>query len=141
MPALNRIVKIAAKPLPRFITPRAQAAVDYATAGAFFAAAGWFWRRNKRAAIASLLCGGTKLAVALLTNYPRGAQRTINLHTRREIDFGLATMMATMPEFFAFEDEPERKFFIAQGAVTTIASELAKCPRHAKRPKERHRAA
>ena len=52
----------------------------------------------------------------------------ISPHARREIDLGLAAMVATMPEFFAFKDEPQKKFFIAQGALITIGSELTQYP-------------
>lgn len=141
MPALNNIARVATKPIPRLISPRVQPIADYATAGSFLAAAGWLWRRNKRAAIASLLCGGAKLAISLLTDYPGGVRRVINLHTRREIDFGLATMVATMPEFFTFEKEPERNFFIAEGVVITVMTELAQFPEQTTRAKERPRAA
>src|SRR4051812_40275554 len=104
MPTLNSIAKIAAKPLPRMISPRSHAIIDYVSVGSFFASAGWFWRRNKRAAIAALLCGGAKLAVCLLTDYPGGPRKPINFHARREIDLGLAAMVATMPEFLSFKD-------------------------------------
>jgi hypothetical protein len=141
MPTLNSIVKVAAKPLPRMISPRGQAVVDYVTAGSFFASAGWFWRHNKRAAIAALLCGGAKLAVALLTDYPGGMRRVIHFHARRQIDLGMAAMVATMPEFLAFKDEPEKKFFTTQGALITVASELTQFPDRESRTKERTRAA
>src|SRR5579864_7025576 len=102
MPTLNSIARVAAKPLPRIVSPKAQSILDYVTVGTFFASTGWFWRHNKRAAVAALLCGGAKLAVSLLTDYPGGARRIIDFHTRREIDLGLAAMVATMPEFLAF---------------------------------------
>jgi hypothetical protein len=46
MPMLNSLVKVAAKPLPRIVSPEARAAVDYIVVGSFLAAADWFWRRN-----------------------------------------------------------------------------------------------
>jgi hypothetical protein len=109
--------------------------------GAFFASAGWFWRHNKRAAVASLLCGSAKLAVSLLTDYPGGVRKVIDFDTRREIDLGLAAMVATMPEFLAFKDEPQKKFFLAQGALIAASSELTKFPGNPRRRKERARAA
>jgi hypothetical protein len=141
MPVLNTLVKVAAKPLPRVITPRAHAALDYVIAGSFFATAAWFWRRNKRAALASLVCGGARLAVSLLTDYPGGARKVIRFHTRREIDLGLAAMTATMPEFFAFQDEPQKNFFVLQGVLTTAANELTQFPERHHPGKERLRAA
>src|SRR5690348_9022935 len=102
MPILNSLAKVVAKPLPRMLTPKAHALVDYITAGTFLIGAGLFWHRNKRAALAALICGGSKLGVSLLTDYPGGVTRVIDFRIRREIDSGLAAMIATMPEFLAF---------------------------------------
>ena len=140
MPMLNTITKVAAKPLPRMISPKAHAILDYVIAGTFFATAGWFWRHNKRAAVASLLCGGAKLGVSLLTDYPGGVRKVIHFPARREIDLGIAAMVATMPEFLAFKDEPEKKFFVTQGALITAASQLTHFP-EPRRRKERSRVA
>lgn len=141
MPTLNSITRIAAKPLPRIISPKAHAILDYVMVGTFFATAGWFWRRNKRAAIGSALCGGAQLAVSLLTAYPGGVRKVIHYPLRHEIDLGIAAMVATMPEFLAFKDEPQRKFFVAQGALITAVNELAQIPEPRRRAKERARAA
>lgn len=141
MPMLNSLTKVAAKPLPRMISPKAHAILDYVIVGTFFASAGWFWRRNKRAAIASLLSGGAKLAVSLMTDYPGGVRKVIHYPVRREIDLGIAAMVATMPEFLAFKNEPQRKFFLAEGALITAVNELAQIPEPRRRAKERARAA
>src|ERR1700745_529255 len=89
MPTLNSIARVAAKPLPRIVSPRAQSILDYILVGTFYGAAGWFWRHSKRAAVASVLCGAAKLAVSVLTDYPGGVQRIIDHNTRRDIDLGL----------------------------------------------------
>ena len=124
MPIFNRLAKVAVKPLPKALSPKAHAIVDYVVAGTFILGAGLFWRRSKRAAIASLICAGTELAVSLLTDYPGGVYKVINFRTHGEIDLGLAGMTATMPDFLAFDDESEKKFFLMQGAVITVVSEL-----------------
>jgi hypothetical protein len=141
MPVLNSLVKVAAKPLPRMITPRAHAVLDYVIAGSFFATAALFWRRNKRASIAALICGSTRLAVGLLTDYPGGSRKPIRFHARHDVDLGLAAMTAAMPEFFAFQDEPQKNFFIAQGVLTTAANELTQFPERHHSEKERSRTA
>lgn len=137
MPMLNSLARIVAKPLPRVVSPKAQAIVDYAIAGSFLAAAGWFWGRNKRAAIAALVCGSAKIAVSLLTDYPGGVRKVINFHTRREVDLGIAAMTATMPDFLSFQDEPEKKFFTAEGALIAASNELTQFPQQSPRRKER----
>jgi hypothetical protein len=137
MPVLNSLVKVAAKPLPRVISPRAHGITDYLIAGSFFATAALFWRRNKRAAVAALVCGGARLAIGLLTDHPGGVRKVIHFHTRRELDLGLAAMTATMPEFFAFQKEPQKNFFIAQGVITTAINELTRFPERHHPEKER----
>ncbi len=139
MPVVNSVARIAVKPLPRIMSPKAHAIFDYATVGTFVAAASWFWGRNKRAAVAALLCAGTELAVCLLTDYPGGMKRVIHYGTRQEIDLGLAAMAATMPEFLAFNDEPERRFFMAQGAVMSAATGLSRFPQRPDRPEKMSR--
>jgi hypothetical protein len=141
MPALNSVAKLVAKPLPRIISPKAQAILDYLLVGSFFGTASWFWRHNKRAALGAVLCGSAKLAVTLLTDNPGGVSRIITPRARREIDLGLAAMVATMPDFLAFKDEPERKFFLAQGVLITIGSEVTRYPESSSSRKERSRAA
>jgi len=141
MPFLHSVIKIAAKPIPAVISPRAHAVLDYITVGAFLAGATWFWRRNKRAAIAAGLCGGAKLAVSAMTAYPGGIRRSIRFPHRREIDLRLAAMIATMPEFLGFKDEPQRKFFQVQGALGVALTELTDFPDRVPRSKEYARAA
>jgi len=140
MPILNSAVQIAAKPFPRAISPKAHAIIDYVTVGSFLMTAAWFWRRSKRAALAALISGGAELAVSLLTNYPGGVQKAINFRTHRDIDFGLGAMTATMPEFLAFKNENERKFFLAQGAMITAISELTRFPDKSRRAERKYAA-
>ncbi|HVN22207.1 MAG TPA: hypothetical protein VMU05_25700 [Dongiaceae bacterium] len=141
MPMLNNVVKMAAKPIPDILSPGAHAILDYMIAGACFATAGLFWRQNKRAAVAALLCGGAQLGVSMLTDYPGGVRKAIKFPTRRKLDLGLAAMAAAMPEFLNFEDEPQRKFFTAQGVLITAANELTRFPERRGEGKERGRAA
>jgi hypothetical protein len=124
MPVLNNLTKVVAKPIPRMVSPKAHAIIDYASAGIFLGSAAWFWRRNRRAALASLLCGGAELGLMLLTDYPGGMKKILSFETHREVDYGLAAMAASAPETMAFKDTGERKFFRAQGALLTLLGEL-----------------
>ena len=141
MAMLKNVVKMAVKPLPDVISPKGHAIIDYMIAGAFFGTAGLFWRRNKRAAVGSLLCGAVQLAVSMLTDYPGGMRKTIRFSTRRKLDLDLAAMTAAMPEFLNFKDEPQRKFFATQGLLITVANELTRFPKTSDEWKERRRAA
>jgi len=140
MPLLNSAVQLATKPFPKAISPKAHAVIDYATAVSFFVTAGLFWGRNKRAAVAALIAGGAAVTVNLLTNYPGGVKKVINFNTHGEIDLGLAAMAATLPEFLAFKDEGERKFFLAEGAMITAVSQLTRFPDKARRTERRYAA-
>ena len=136
MPILNTVAQIAMKPIPRTVSPKAHSIVDLITVGTFLAGAALFWRRNKRAAVAALVCGAADLAVTLLTDYPGGVDRVISYKAHREIDLGLATMFATIPDFLAFGDEREKKFFLMQGALTTVLAETTQFP-ETDQPKEK----
>src|ERR1700752_902947 len=124
MPVLNNLTKVVAKPIPRIVSPKAPAIIDYASVGIFLGSAAWFWRRNRRAALASLLCGGAELGLMLLTDYPGGMKKILSFETHREMDYGLAAMAASAPETMAFKDTGEKKFFRAQGALLTLLGEL-----------------
>lgn len=128
MALLNNLVRTATKPLPNVISARGHAVLDYVIAGAFLAAAAIFWKRNKRAAVSSLVCGAAQAGITMLTDYPGGMSPAIPFRTRRKLDLGLAAMTASMPKFMNFEEEPERKFFTAQGIVITAANELTDFP-------------
>jgi hypothetical protein len=115
------------------LTPKAHALVDYITVASFLIGAGLFWHRNKRAALAALICGGSKIGVSLLTDYPGGVTRVIDFGSRRDIDLGLGAMIATMPEFLAFKDDSARTFFLAQGALIAASTELTQFPEKVRR--------
>ncbi len=141
MAMLNTVAKMVAKPMPRMISPGARSVTDFILAGSFLAGAAWFWSRNKRAAVAALLCGGAELGISLLTHYPGKERRPIKFGIRRDIDLGLAAMTATMPEFMAFGDESEKKFFMTQGAIITALAELTKFPERPQQAERRTRRA
>jgi hypothetical protein len=140
MPLLNTAARMLAKPVPRIVSAEAHAILDYIMVGSSFMSALWFWRKSKRAAVAALISGGAELAVSLLTDYPGGVMRIISFRKHREIDFGLGAMTATLPEFLAFQDEPEKKFFLAQGAMISLLSELTTVPSRSVSPEKRYAA-
>ena len=129
MPVMNTLAKVVSAPLPRTISPTTHAVLDYCSVASFLVGAGLFWTRNKRAALGSLVCGGAKLAVGLMTDYPGGIQRLVSFRVHGEIDIGLAAMTASMPEFMAFESDGERRFFLLQGVFMTIVGSLTKFPK------------
>lgn len=115
MPFLDQATRWATNKMPAVIGPRAHAIIDYAMAASFFGMAAFFWRRNKRAAISSLVCGTTETVTALLTDYPGGVTDAISFETHGSIDFGLSGLIASLPNMMRFSDESEARFFHVQG--------------------------
>jgi Na+/proline symporter len=106
--------------LPKVIKPKAHAVLDYAVAGAFITLGAFFWKTNKRAAIAAMACGGATAATALMTDYPGGVKPLISFETHGKIDAGMAGFTATVPTFLAFGDEAEAKYFRGAALIETI---------------------
>jgi hypothetical protein len=110
--------------MPKVFDAKSHAVMDYVTAGAFFVMAAVFWDRNERAAIGAAACGGAVLATSMLTNYPGGVKKVISFQTHGRVDAGLAALTASIPNFFAFTDEPEAKYFrgaaLAESAIAGL---------------------
>jgi hypothetical protein len=121
MPLLDKTAKWTTNKMPKAITPKAHAIIDYAMAASFFGMAAFFWRRNKRAAVSSLVCGAAETITALCTDYPGGVAKEISYETHGAIDFGLSGMVASLPDMLRFSGEPESRFFRVQGlALATV---------------------
>jgi hypothetical protein len=124
MPILTSATNMLTKRMPKIISPKAHAVVDYITAGAFLLTGAFCWSRNKRAALGAFVCGGAELATALLTDYPGGVKKAISFRNHGKIDIGLAAMTATMPEFMSFRDTREKGFFLAQAGMMTAVTNM-----------------
>src|ERR1051326_1304431 len=122
MPLLQKSMRMVGPRLPKLLSPKAHAVADYSTAAVFFIAAALFWKENKRAAIASLICGSAEAAVASLTDYPGGIKKAIDFRLHREIDFGLSNMTAVISEYLEFEKDREKAFFRMQSLVIAGAA-------------------
>ena len=124
MSLMQKGVALAAGRMPKVISPRVHSALDYAVAGSFLLMGALFWKRNRRAAIGSLLCGGATAAVSLLTDYPGGARKVIPYPMHGQIDTGLIAMTAAMPRLVNIEDNPEAKFFSRQAIAKTAITAM-----------------
>ena len=114
----------ASRRMPKVIGPATHAVLDYAVAGAFLFMAARFWKRNRRAAMGSLLCGGVAVAGNLLTDYPGGALELLDYGTHRNMDAGLAALTAATPRLMGFSGDPEAGFFGAQALVETAINSM-----------------
>ncbi len=124
MALMQKGVALAASRMPKKISPRVHAALDYAVAGSFLLAGALFWKRNRRAALGSLLCGGATAAVSLLTDYSGQNGKPISYAMHGQIDTGLIAMTAAMPNLMNIEDEPQARFFSGQAMAKTAITAM-----------------
>lgn len=124
MPLLQKGVEMAAGRMPKVIKPQAHAVIDYLVAGSFFLVGALYWRRNKKAAISSFICGGAVTANSMLTDYPGGVAGVISFKTHGKLDAGLAGLTAMMPQLMGFKDDPESKFFTTQSMAETAVTAM-----------------
>jgi hypothetical protein len=124
MPLLETGVKALSSRMPKIISPRTHAIIDYATAGSFFLMGALLWKNHKRAAISSFACGAAEATTAMITDFPGGVTGVISFPTHGKIDASLAGLVGTMPNLLAFSDEKEAIFFrthaVAIAAVTGL---------------------
>jgi len=117
-------LRMAAGRMPKLIGPGTHAVLDYAVAGSFLLMGVLFWKRNKRAAVGSMLCGGAAAANLMLTEYPGGSPKLIGYRAHGNIETGIAGMTAAMPRLLRFEDEPEARFFGVSALANTMIATL-----------------
>jgi hypothetical protein len=115
MPLMERGVQVVAERLPKVIPPKVHAIIDYAVAGSFFVIGALAWKNNKKAAIASFVCGGAELGTAMMTDYPGGVAKLISFPTHGKIDAGFSGVIGSMPNLMGFSDEWPAWFFRGQG--------------------------
>jgi len=124
MALMQKGVAMAAERMPKKISPRVHAALDYAVAGSFVLMSALFWKRNRRAALGSLLCGGATAALSLLTDYPGGVAKVIPYSVHGQIDGGLIAMTASIPRVMNIEDERAVRFFSRQALAKTAITAM-----------------
>ena len=119
MALLNTGVRALTNHLPKVLTPKQHAIIDYATAGSFFVGAALFWKRNKRAALGSLACGLAETTVAMLTDYPGGVFNVMDFRTHGRVDAGMAAGLEALPSLLGLG--APGWFFRGQGlAIATV---------------------
>jgi hypothetical protein len=95
------------------------AVIDYATAGAFIAAAGYYRNRHPEASKLALVNAAAIVALSVFTDYPGGVIRRLSFQTHGIIDSVLAVLCASGPAMFGFADDPEAMTFYGQAAAET----------------------
>ena len=124
MPLTDMAARALADKLPKVIDAKTHAFIDYGTAAACFALGAMFWSRNKRASIGAMLCGGAIVATSMITDYPGGVKKMLSFQTHGKVDAGLAGMTAAIPNFLAFSNEEEAKYFRTLALAETVVTGL-----------------
>lgn len=119
---LNQTADLVTRKLPKVISPDLHRVADYAMIGGFAGAGILYWKRNRRAAIASLLCGGSMLALALATRYDgeRSGRMSFAEHHRTEL--GMAAAFALLPRLLRIGKVAKAHFVIQSVALTAFTN-------------------
>ncbi len=110
--------------MPKMISPRTHAVIDYAIAASFFIAGTLLWQRHRKAAIASIACGLAEVATSAITDYPGGIQPIISFRTHERLDVALASLVGSMPLALSFGGDREAKLFRASGVAIAAVTGL-----------------
>jgi len=122
MPLWRQGAKFAARRMPKVINPTTHAVLDYVVAGSFLLKAALLWKRHRRAATGSLLCGGAALANALLTDYPGGVFRKISYRTHGRNEAAIAGLTISAPPLLGFAQDSESRFFSGEALMETMVT-------------------
>ncbi len=144
MALVETSVKALSNRLPKVISPKTHAIIDYATAGSFLVMGALLWKRHKRAAIGSIVCGAIEANTAMMTDYPGGVAKLISFETHGKIDSGFAGIVGLLPTLLGFSDEKESWFFRGQAmglAAVTGMTDFEYYSQDATRRRRRRRAA
>jgi hypothetical protein len=115
MAILDAGVRTLSNRLPKVLSPKAHAIIDYASAGTFITAGILMMGSRKRAGISSIICGATQAGLVLMTDMPGGVFRVIDLPTHLKVDAGFSATVASLPSLLGFSNEKKSWFFRAQG--------------------------
>lgn len=124
MALMQKGVMAVTERMPKVISPKTHAIIDYATAGSFFLMGALLWNRNRRAALGSMLCGAMEAGTAMMTDYPGGVKPLLSFQTHGRIDAGFAGFVAALPNVMMFGDEPEANFFRGQAVALAAVTGL-----------------
>jgi hypothetical protein len=101
------------------INPEQHAVADYATAGSFLVAAGYYRNRHREASMLALTNAAAIVLLSMCTDYPGGVFRRLSFRTHGMVDGVLTALCAGGPLLFGFAHEPEAWTFYGHAAAET----------------------
>ena len=108
------------KKMPKVISAKKHAIIDYVHVATNMVVAAMFYRRNKRAGLGAFFLAGSVLANALMTDYEYGVFRLYSFKVHGLLDYGVAAASAVMPEILDLSHTSEGRFFQLQGAGESL---------------------
>jgi hypothetical protein len=111
--------------LPRVISSKTHAVIDYIHAGTNFIVGAIFRKNNRRASNAAFALGAGVLANALMTDYELGVFRLYSFKVHGILDYGVAATSAAMPVLLGIQDTGAADFFFAQGGGETVIAGIS----------------
>jgi len=124
MPLWQSGAKFAVRRMPKVISPTTHAVLDYVVAASFLLKGARLWKRHRRAAAASLICGAASVANALATDYPGGVFRKISFRSHGRNDSAIAGFTAAAPKLLGFAHDRESRFFNVEALTETVITGL-----------------
>ena len=102
--------------VPKVISPRNHAMLDYGVAATFFAMGARAAGHHRRASMLAFINGAMVLGMSLMTDYPGGVWRRISFPMHGALDMVQAGLAGLGPVLLGFANDPEAKQFYAQAA-------------------------
>jgi hypothetical protein len=103
--------------VPKLVSPRVHAWLDFAVTTYFLGLGVWFAMRGKgRAAAAAFVNGGMVAGVSMFTDYDGDGIKPISFKLHGTLDAVQATTAALVPPLLGFAGESEAKYFFGQAA-------------------------
>jgi hypothetical protein len=103
--------------VPKAISPKVHAWLDFAVTTYFLGLGVWFAMRGKGgAAAAAFINGGMVAGVSMFTDYDGDRKKPITFKMHGTLDAVQATTAALGPVLHGFAGEPEAKYFYGQAA-------------------------
>ena len=122
MALLSTTTDAATRRLPKFVSPDQHRTADYVISGVLMAGGMALFRSDRRAAYASLICGGSLLGLSLATNYPGRRRKSINFVRHGKAEMGMAILLAELPKILRFEKRSSQYFAVNAAALIALAN-------------------
>ena len=122
MALLGLAAQAASRRLPKLISPELHCTSDYVLSGTMIATGVALWRGNRRASYASLFCGGSLLALSLMTHYPGRKKKPLTFSHHGTTEAGMAAVISVLPDLLPMEHGTRRLFAFHAAALNTLTS-------------------